>query len=196
MAEKKESAARKPLVAAKAASKSSINLAPNDKVINWKVTAPVLAVVILLLACLAKFGILDPLSKKTAAYNDLSAKQAQLAQLNATLAENADVEADYGRYSYGWLTESERAAIDRMDIIDLLDAKVAAAAKVKNFSVSGDVVTMNLTGVSLEKASKICEDLEADDLVESASIFSANSAKKSHDADILLSVKLAAKEAE
>ena len=81
--------------------KVTMNFARHKSEFN-PVKVGVIALAIILVTLLfTKFAILDPLQQKTDALAELSAKQDQMDILNAKLAGWDELQALYGRYSYG-----------------------------------------------------------------------------------------------
>ena len=150
---------------------------------------PALVTVIALLAAFAKVGFLDPLAQKAEAYNTLAAKQEQLAQINAELADYDALQQQYCRYSFGLMNETEINLVSRMDVLALVEAKIAGRATIEDFAVNNNVLTMNLCGITLREASAIVASLESSDLVTRATVNSA-AADDGRDARIFISVTL------
>ena len=154
--------------------KRTMNFARHKSEFN-PVKVGVIGLVIVLAALLfTKFAILDPLDKKTVALNELSARQDQMNILNAKLAGWDELQALYGRYSYGWMTEDETNLVERMDIIQLMEQKIQPKARIENFSISQNVLTLNLEGITLQQTSSLVVQLEQDPLVSSAMVYKAS----------------------
>lgn len=177
--------------------KKTMNFARHKSSFNPKKVIPVVILVAICLAIFAKVGFLDQLNKKTAAYSTLAQKQEQLAAVNAKLTGYDEVEQMYGRYSYGLMNETEINLVSRMDVLALMEEKIASRAIVENFAVNNNVLTMNIYGITLEEASRIVNQLEQSHLVTRASVNSA-SADDGVEARIFISITLTkeAKEAE
>lgn len=154
--------------------KTTMNFARKESGVKLGRVAPAALLVILVVAIGAKVGILDLLDQKTAAYASLASKQEQLVAISMQLTEYDEVAALYGRYSYGWMDESETSLVSRLDVLDLIEEKLASAALVSNFSVNGNVLTLNLSGVTLDEISAIVRDLESSPMVVSVTVSSAS----------------------
>ena len=174
--------------------KKTMNFVHHASSFNPKKVLPLAIVVIIVAAVFAKFGIMDQLDKKTAAYNDLALRQEQLAVVNAKLAGYDELEKQYGRYSYGWMSESEVSMVSRMDVLALVEQKISPASVIENIAVNNNVLTLNIHGITLEQASAMVKSLEESEMVSSATVYSA-SAENAEDASIFLSIILT-KEAE
>jgi len=193
MADKKEKkVAKKSAIVAP--SKKTMNFVHHESSLNPKKVIPILVIVLIVAAVFVKFGVLDPLDKKAAAQAELDQKRLQLALVEAKLEGYDELAMEYGRYSYGWMNDTEVNMVSRMDVLDLIEKKIAVKATVDNFAVNNNVLTMNIHGITLEEASKMVKSLEASDLVESASVYNAV-AEEAEEAKIFMSINLT-KEAE
>ena len=174
--------------------KKTMNFVHHESSFNPKKVLPLAIVVVLVAGLFAKFGIMDQLDKKTAAYNDLAQRQEQLAVVNAKLAGYDELEKQYGRYSYGWMDESEVNMVSRMDVLALVEQKISPAAVIENIAVNSNVLTLNIHGITLEQASAMVKSLEESEMVTSATVYNADAAT-AEEASIFLSIILT-KEAE
>ena len=161
--------------------------------IDRRTLLPVLLAVILVLAIFVKAGILDPLAHKAEVYNTLAAKQEQLAQINTMLADFDELQQQYCRYSYGLMNDTEIHLVSRMDVLDLVETKIARRATIEDFAVNNNILTMNLRGVTLREASAIVKSLESSDLVARATVNSA-AAEDGKEANIFISITLTKQE--
>jgi len=78
------------------------------------------------------------------------------------LTDYNEVRERYSRYS---ATEEERALIDRMDVLALLDGAVGATAKLDAISINGDTAQIQFSGVTLAQTADIVSALEASPIV-------------------------------
>ena len=177
-----------------APSKKTMNFVHHKSGFNPRKVLPLLAVLLVAAALFVKFGILDPTAKKTAALSELSVKQEQLALITQKLSGYDALADQYGRYSYGWMNETEVSMVSRMDVLALVEEKIVPAAVIENIAVNNNVLTLNISGLTLEQASGVVRSLEESALVESASVYNAV-AEDADKASILMSIILT-KEAE
>lgn len=175
-------------------SKKTMNFVHHQSSFNPKKVLPIVLAIIIVCAAFMKFGIMDPLAKKTAALNELSIKQEQLAAVNAKLAGYDELEKEYGRYSYGWMNETEVNLVSRMDVLNLIEKRIATKATIDDIAVNNNVLTLNIHGITLEQASAMVKNLEESDLVQSATVYNAV-AESAEEAQIFMSIILT-KEAE
>ena len=168
------------------ASKSTMNLAFHESSFRLSRVLPVILVVVIIAALFAKFGFIDMISKKTAAYAELGQKQEQMQSISAKLAEYDELAAEYGRYSYGWLTETEASLVDRMDLLEILEDTISHAAIIHDFAINNNVVSVNLSDITLDETSALVMNLESDPRVESVTVYSA----KADDSDMKAQVAM------
>lgn len=170
-------------------SKRTMNFVHHQSSFNPKKVIPVVVIVLVIAVVFAKFGILDPLAQKTAAYNELALKQEQQAAVNAKLAGYDELALEYGRYSYGWMNKTEVSMVSRMDVLALVEEKITPASVVENMAVNNNVLTLNIRGITLEQASAMVKSLEQSELVQSATVYNAV-ANEAQEASIFLSIIL------
>lgn len=189
-----EKPAQKKKAAFEVPSKTTMNFARHASSFDLKKMTPILIVLALVIILFAKFGIIDQIGRKNDALRDLSQKQDTLDAYNIKLQDYERLEKEYGRYSYGWMNEDEVNAVDRLDVIALIDNDIASAATVANYSINKNTVSINLSGITLDETSAIVKVLESRDLVESATVYNAT-AENAEEAQIFMSIILT-KEAE
>jgi hypothetical protein len=175
-------------------SKKTMNFVHHQSGINLKKLIPALVLVLIIGALFAKFAILDPLAKRDVALGELTDKQTQLALINGKLTGYEELAQQYGRYSYGWMNETEVNMVSRMDVLQLVEQEIATKAIIDNMAVNNNVLTLNIHGITLEQASTMVRSLEERGLVESAAVYNAV-AEQAKEAEIFMSIILT-KEAE
>ena len=174
--------------------KKTMNFVHHQSSFNLKKVLPMLVIILAIGAVFAKFGFMDPLAEKTAAYKELAQKQEQLAAINAKLTGYEELAKEYGRYSYGWMDETEVNMVSRMDVLHLVEEEISSKAYIDNLAVNNNVLTLNIHGITLEQASAMVKSLEERGLVESAAVYNAV-AEQAEEAKIFMSIILT-KEAE
>ena len=175
-------------------SKKTMNFVHHQSGINLKKLIPALVLVLIIGALFAKFAILDPLAKRDVALGELTDKQTQLALINGKLTGYEELAQQYGRYSYGWMNETEVNMVSRMDVLQLVEQEIATKAIIDNMAVNNNVLTLNIHGITLEQASTMVRSLEERGLVESAAVYNAI-AEQAEEAEIFMSI-IMTKEAE
>lgn len=175
-------------------SKKTMNFVHHQSSFDLKKVLPVLVIILAIGIVFAKVGFMDPLAEKTAAYNELAQKQEQLAAINTKLTGYDELAKEYGRYSYGWMDETEVNMVSRMDVLHLVEEEISSKAYIDNLAVNNNVLTLNIHGITLEQASAMVKSLEERGLVESAAVYNAV-AEEAEEAKIFMSI-IMTKEAE
>jgi len=136
--------------------------------------ATVALYVLFFLTCLLGLGkvlVFDLWVETEQARQTLAATENQLSGLMLELADYDEVKTRYIRYS---ATEEERALIDRMEVLDLLDKAVGATATLENVAISGDTAQIHFSGVTLAQTARIVQALEASPIVAGTVVHTAS----------------------
>lgn len=155
-------------------SKQTLNLAMRERSINSPSRIlPIAAVLTALVLLFAKFAVVDRLLAVSRVQDQANALDSQLTQI---AAENQDYDAvleEYMRYSSGWMSETEAALVDRNAVFSLLESDVLPMGGLKDLSMTGNTLSLDLTGLSLQDASDILTRLKAREDVLSVSVDTA-----------------------
>ena len=133
-----------------------------------------LAVVILLSLIVGKFAVADRIGD---IYDRQTALAAVVAENGRMAEETADYEKIYEQYSQfssGWMTEEEKARYNRMDILAILEGQLMEAGQVSQFSLSGNVLSVDFTNTSLGTASDLMSKLKEFPEVVGVELYTAN----------------------
>lgn len=126
--------------------------------------ATVALYVLFVLVCLlglSKLLVYDLWQENKQAQQSLAAVQGQLSGAMAQLADYDEVRERYNRYS---ATDEERALIDRMEVLALLDS-AAGEAELDVVAINGNQVQVQFSSVTLAQTAEIVNRLEASPLV-------------------------------
>ena len=173
-------------------SKATINLAVREKS-KWRPgrVVPMFAALLAAAVLFGKFAVADRLARVSRAQQALAAVQSQVDALTERTAGFADLQEEYGRYSVGWMTDEEKAAVDRIDILDLMEGELMAAGTVRQFTVSGNTLSVDLSGLTLEDTSRVVQRLYGWPIVESVAVYNATTqVEDGADAQVSLVVTL------
>ena len=119
---------------------------------------------------LSKILVYDVWVETDQAKRALAQAQARQEEVFMQLADYQEVKERYNRYA---ATEEERALIDRMDILALLEENVGATAVMSSIAITGDTVQLSFSGVSLSEVAQIVKKLEADPIVKATVVSTA-----------------------
>ncbi len=156
--------------------KSSMNLfyKPDRTTKPATVALYVLFVLVCLLG-LSKLLIYDLWVEVEEARHTLAVEEGRLNDVMLQLADYDEVKERYCRYA---ATDEERALIDRMEILSLLDKTVGTAASMQVISVTGDTVQLEFSGVTLAETAQIVKRLEESPLVASTMVSTASTTQE------------------
>ena len=121
--------------------------------------------VIFVLVCLLGLGkvlVYDLWMETREAQQALAMAEEERNGVMAQLADYNEVKERYNRYA---ATEEERALIDRMEVLALLDENVGSKADMGMISINGSTVQLQFSGVTLAETARIVKALEASPIV-------------------------------
>mgnify|MGYP000980439131 CR=1 FL=1 len=149
-------------------SKTRINLAMREKrQIDPKIAIPAIFIVLLLVAAVAKFGVIDRMAQVAEAQRGLDFVLSQKAYMEAAVADYEEVRAEYAKYSINWMDDVERSLVKKTDMIDLLDNEILVDSETRSINISGNTISAELVGLDMEASSALVERLyERDDVAE------------------------------
>ena len=125
---------------------------------------------------LGKVTVYDLWAETRGAEQTAAGEQTRLEGIMAELADYSEVQERYSLYS---ATEEERAAIDRMEVLELLDGALGGSAELNTVSVSGDAVQLQFSGVTLAETARIVRALEASPIVAGTRVNTASTTEGS-----------------
>lgn len=136
--------------------------------------ATVFLYVLFALVCLlglAKILVYDVWSETDQARKVLAQAEAQRDEVLLQLTDYQEVKERYNRYA---ATEEERALIDRMEVLALLEENVGATAAMGSIAIAGDTVQLQFSGVTLSEVAQIVKKLEASPIVKATVVSTAS----------------------
>ena len=135
---------------------------------------PLLLVSIVLAGLFGKFAVADRLVKVDRAQAELSALQQRKADLEAATAGYEELSEKYARYSIGWMTEDEQAAVTRLEMLSLIEKELMPGSRVRRVSASGNILSVELGGITLEDTSRFVQNLYQRPDVTNVEVYTAS----------------------
>lgn len=155
--------------------KRSINLATaGEQPLNLRIAVPALALIIVGAILLSKFAVVDRLMAVSRAQGEVAALQAQLNQGYAAVKEVGDISERYAHYTYSGMTQEELQRPDRVKVLQLLQKVVIPQAQVVTWTVSGNLLTLNLNRSSLQEINVLVQELNEHQLVDYCTVTTAS----------------------
>ena len=156
-------------------SKKSINLVlVDEKKTNVLKAIPGILAIIVLAVVFGKFLVADRLIAMSEEAAKASQLRSDLESAYQTIKEYGNIEEEYAHYTYAGMTREEMNLVDRAQILDLVDDVLPAKKKAGSWSVSGNILTIETSGNSLEELNKLAQDIEGYPIVDSCTITTAN----------------------
>ena len=154
--------------------KTTINLATVDvEKIQAKAVIPGVIAIIAVAAIFAKFGVADRLSAMNAAESEAAAVQAQLDAAHLELSKFEEIKETYGHYTFSGMTNEELKRVDRADVISLIEKIVMPNNMTTSWVVNENILTLTVTGESLEDINKLAGEFEKDERVSYCTVMNA-----------------------
>ena len=154
--------------------KQSINFAyVGLKRVNWTVTIIILAVLAVFAGVVGKFLVHDYFVAVNRAESSLAAVQSELDACNEQISKYGELNEVYAHYTYSGMTEEELALVDRVKVMDLLQRVVLPRTQVREWSVSGNLLSLGIEGDTLQDINNTVQALMADELVSYCEVHTA-----------------------
>lgn len=135
---------------------------------------PLLLLLVILAGLFSKFAVADRLVKVDRAQAELSALQQRKADLEAATAGYKELSEKYARYSIGWMTEDEQAAVTRLDMLSLIEKELMPGSRVRRVSAGDNVLSVELSGITLEDTSRFVQNLYQRPDVTNVEVYTAS----------------------
>jgi hypothetical protein len=155
--------------------KNYINiLVKNEKEFSLKKNLPIVILIALLFLAFCKFMVVDRLIAVSKSAKEVVRIQNELNEANAKIAEKKDLDEMYAHYTISGMTEEELSRVDRVDAMKLVETVFQKGNNLSSWNITGNVMTLQVTGASLQDLSKLGLELEQDPIVERCVVSSAN----------------------
>lgn len=165
----KQHAARR---AVRCPQKRSINLNMREKRSGALLKLLTLSVCILLLAaCVAKFGVYDRYEKLSEAERAYASVHQEYERMREELADYERVLAEYRTYSPDAALGAE--VVDRLAVLDLVEKEMMPHGSVSAIQVYGSVVSVQMSGMDLVQIAEMLEAIEAYEVVSQVELKTA-----------------------
>lgn len=106
----------------------------------------------------------------------LAAVETQRDSVRQELTNYNEVREQYRRYS---ATEEEQALIDRMEVLAMLDSAIGRTAEMSSILITGDLVQVQFSGVTLAQTAQIVNAVEASPIVAGTVVNTASTTEES-----------------
>ena len=170
--EKKKPFAKKLVVP----TKTQINFATvGIQPMKLSVLLPGIVIIVVFASLLSKFFVVDRIIEVSRLQSEVSQLQSQIDAEQAAIDEMGDIASQYAHYTWSGMTDEEKNLADRMEAVALIKKYVLKKAQVGSYTISGNEISLPITGVTFNEVGKIVNALESDPLVEHCEVVAAAS---------------------
>lgn len=160
--------------------KTDINLALYEKSNkNLRITISKLALLVICLMLFAKFAVIDRFNAAKQAEASASEVQSQLSSLKDYTKNYNDVLEEYKELIA--TSSSANVIATPMERLGLIEKYLLSSSQVESFDVIDDVITVKISGVTLNQISSIFVNLMSDPLIANVQVYTASTANRSSD---------------
>ena len=155
--------------------KTSINLVPKkENPLATRTGRLAFVLSILIAVALIGYLVVRPLIILGQVNSKISSLQSQIDEANQTIRDLGYVEEEYAHYTTAGMTQEELVRADRVKVMQLVEDAVVHSGVVKSWSLSENIMTLQVSGASLAELNQIAAALEKEPIVERCVINTAN----------------------
>lgn len=159
--------------------KTDINLAIREKKQNKpSTTIPTFIILVIAIAIFSKFAVINRLEQASEAENSATVAQQQLETLKEYTNNYPKVLEEYNALLAS--KSSLNVVATPMERLGLVERYLISASQVNSFDVVDDVITAQISGVTLNQISAIYANLMSDPLIENVQVYTASTNDKNN----------------
>lgn len=159
--------------------KTDINLAIREKKQNkLSTTIPTFIILVIAIAIFSKFAVINRLEQASEAENSATVAQQQLETLKEYTNNYPKVLEEYNALLAS--KSSINVIATPMERLGLVERYLISASQVNSFDVVDDVITAQISGVTLNQISTIYANLMSDPLIENVQVYTASTNDKNN----------------
>ena len=159
--------------------KTDINLAIREKKQNKLSTSiPTFIILVIAIAIFSKFAVINRLEQASEAENSATVAQQQLETLKEYTNNYPKVLEEYNALLAS--KSSLNVVATPMERLGLVERYLISASQVNSFDVVDDVITAQISGVTLNQISTIYANLMSDPLIENVQVYTASTNDKNN----------------
>ena len=156
------------------APKKQINLAlAGQKKKHYFVAIPAIGVIVVVAGVIGKVAVADRLVKMSEAQSAASELQKQVDDITAYIDSFGDLQETYAHYTYQGLNADELSYLNRPEVLQLMKNVIFPKVTVSSWSVSGNQLTLPVTGENLSDINSLVQELEQVPIVDYCNVMTA-----------------------
>lgn len=156
------------------APKKQINLAlAGQKKKHYFVAIPAIGAIVVAAGVIGKVAVADRLVKMSEAQSAASELQKQVDDITAYIDSFGDLQETYAHYTYQGLNADELSYLNRPEVLQLMKNVIFPKVTVSSWSVSGNQLTLPVTGENLLDINSLVQELEQVPIVDYCNVMTA-----------------------
>ena len=154
--------------------KRSINLILVDEnKISFTKAVPGIILIVLLAGAFSKFMVADRLVAMSQASGRANSIKSTLEDTTEALNRFEGVEDTYAHMTYAGMTAEELDRVDRVKVLELVATILPEGDTAKSWDLTGNILTVEITGSSLQSLNELAKQIEESPIVDSCVIATA-----------------------
>ena len=156
------------------APKKQINLAlAGQKKKHYWVAVPAIGGIVVVAGVIGKVAVADRLVQMSEAQSAVSQMQQQVDDITAYIDSFGDLQETYAHYTYQGLTDDELSFLNRPEVLKLMTDIIFPKVMVSSWSVSGNQLSLPVTGENLSDINSLIQELEQEPIVDYCNVMTA-----------------------
>ena len=156
------------------APKKQINLAlAGQKKKHYWVAVPAIGGIVVVAGVIGKVAVADRLVQMSEAQSAVSQMQQQADDITAYIDSFGDLQETYAHYTYQGLTGDELSFLNRPEVLKLMTDIIFPKVMVSSWSVSGNQLSLPVTGENLSDINSLVQELEQEPIVDYCNVMTA-----------------------
>ena len=156
------------------APKKQINLAlAGQKKKHYFVAIPAIGAIVVAAGVIGEVAVADRLVKMSEAQSAASELQKQVDDITAYIDSFGDLQETYAHYTYQGLNADELSYLNRPEVLQLMKNVIFPKVTVSSWSVSGNQLTLPVTGENLSDINSLVQELEQVPIVDYCNVMTA-----------------------
>lgn len=156
------------------APKKQINLAlAGQKKKHYWVAVPAIGGIVMVAGVIGKVAVADRLVQMSEAQSAVSQMQQQVDDITAYIDSFGDLQETYAHYTYQGLTGDELSFLNRPEVLKLMTDIIFPKVMVSSWSVSGNQLSLPVTGENLSDINSLVQELEQEPIVDYCNVMTA-----------------------
>lgn len=156
------------------APKKQINLAlAGQQKKHYFVAIPAIGAIVVAAGVIGKVVVADRLVKMSEAQSAASELQKQVDDITAYIDSFGDLQETYAHYTYQGLNADELSYLNRPEVLQLMKNVIFPKVTVSSWSVSGNQLTLPVTGENLSDINSLVQELEQVPIVDYCNVMTA-----------------------